>query len=112
MASQPSSRVPLTLQNAWSITSLSIVPPSVHSFHSPDGLTVSARSSPFAMRRLHDCKMGSSQPISVLGATSNTGEGVEEGILWLVDLLRDHPRPVFALEGGPSSSPWGVVTAV
>ena len=51
-----------------------------------------------------------SRPIHVLGTTSHSGDGVEEGILWLVDMMRNH-SPADAL--GPEAS-WdsGVATKV
>ena len=35
---------------------------------------------------------GSSQPQNVLGVTALNGDGVEEGIHWLVDVVRSSPR--------------------
>ena len=42
---------------------------------------------------------GSSQPQNVLGVTALNGDGVEEGIRWLVDEVRASPRAI-ALSGG------------
>ena len=42
---------------------------------------------------------GSSQPQHVLGVTALNGDGVEEGIRWLVDAVRASPRAL-ALSGG------------
>jgi len=44
---------------------------------------------------------GRIRPTHVLGSTSLSGEGVEEGVFWLVDVLQSHPRPDTL---GPGSS--------
>lgn len=50
---------------------------------------------------------GSSQPTQVLGVVSLSGEGVEEGIIWLVDVLKSgqHARGGLAdVSSGPEAS--------
>ena len=48
---------------------------------------------------------GSSGPTHVLGVVSLSGEGVEEGIMWLVDVLRSHgPRALLPADSGVSWS--------
>lgn len=42
---------------------------------------------------------GSSQPQNVLGSTAIRGEGIEEGVRWLVETLRSSPRAL-ALQSG------------
>jgi len=55
---------------------------------------------------MHD---GSSQPMHVLGCTSLSGEGVEEGVMWLIDVLRNHPRALAMTDPGSS---WREMTPV
>lgn len=42
---------------------------------------------------------GSSQPQNILGSTAIRGDGIEEGVRWLVDTLRSSPRAL-ALQSG------------
>ena len=45
---------------------------------------------------------GSTQPMNVLGVIAHSGDGVEEGVIWLVDTLRNHPRTT----GLPEEPDW------
>ena len=57
----------------------------------------------FGLHQQHIDGTGSSQPQNVLGVTALSGDGVEEGIRWLVDAVRCSPRAQ-ALSGGEG---WG-----
>ena len=62
----------------------------------------------FGLQTGDGLQVGSRQPMNVLGATSLSGDGVEEGVIWLVDVLRSHPRvaPGMALVSEDSGSEW------
>lgn len=47
---------------------------------------------------------GYSQPQNVLGVTALSGDGVEEGVRWLVDAVRSSPRAQTLTE----REPWGM----
>ena len=45
---------------------------------------------------------GPRQPTNVLGAVARSGQGVEEGIVWLVEVLQSHSRTISLTNSGAS----------
>ena len=65
----------------------------------PGALSPHEIQSHFGLHQQRIDDIGSSQPQNVLGVTALSGDGVEEGIRWLVDAVRSSPRAL-ALAGG------------
>lgn len=65
----------------------------------PGALTPHEIQSHFGLRQQQIDECGSSQPQNVLGVTALSGDGVEEGICWLVDAVRASPRALALSEG-------------
>ena len=66
---------------------------------SPGAMTPHEIQTHFGLHQQQIDDIGTSQKQNVLGVTALTGDGVEEGIRWLVDAVRTSPRAL-ALSGG------------